>query len=232
MMEGFFFGTFDWGCLLLVCLLPPRKTKGFTFFFGIFTLFTFGDRKAAWVVLSLGVGGLVVLFGRWGGKADQSFEDFVVVFLITLLVGLPNEINGLMLAFSTFPFGLNVGFDGFVIPILFVSGKMMNGLLVGVGGSWFPACWNPCPSSGKSGRVKAATSQEGKRKLKLLLPRLGIVVWESGGLFNAGLMARGGFLCFGSRLPPSVGRLFSSSCSGLVSTWLLKKGGATTWNSI
>ena len=83
--------------------------------------------------------------------------------------------------------------------------------------------------------MNADTSQDGKRKLKLLLPPFGVVNLGPGLLSVAGslgcsgvglggftfFLVSFGFLCFS----PSFG-IISNSCS--VSTVLLKKGGATT----
>ena len=155
-----------------------------------------------------------------------------------LLGFLPNETNGLI--FSIFSFGLKVvvyevlvGVCVLSIPITFVSGKIINGLLVVlVGVSCCPTGWKSCPNSGKSGRVNAETSQEGKRKLKLLLPRTkDSVNWETGLLLVAGglgCFAVGvggftfafvsfGFLCLGPCFPP-VFRISSCSASWPVST--------------
>ena len=85
--------------------------------------------------------------------------------------------------------------------------------------------------------MNAETSQEGKRKLKLLLlPRPGdFVDWGTGLLLVAGGFVVGlggltfatiflGFLGF-----PSIFRMFSCSCSATpVSTGLLKNGGTAT----
>ena len=161
---------------------------------------------------------------------------------------LPNETKGLI--FSIFSFGLKVvvyevlvGVCVLAIPISFVSGKTINGLLVVlVGVSRSPTGWKSWPNSGKSGRVNAETSQEGKRKLKLLLPRPGgFVNWGTGFLLGAGglgcfpvgvggltfVFVSFGFLCLGPCFPP-VFRISSCSASVPVSTWLLKKGGTTT----
>ena len=118
----------------------------------------------------------------WVGWGELGFLGF-----------LPNETKGLI--FSIFSFGLKVvvyevlvGVCVLAIPISFVSGKIINGLLVVlVGVSRSPTGWKSWPNSGKSGRVKAETSQDGNRKLKLLLPRPGgFVNWGTGFLLGAG----------------------------------------------
>ena len=118
------------------------------------------------VVLSLGAGELVVLFGKRGGRADQSFDGvFPLLPAVSLImwVGagelgllgvLPNETNGLI--FSTFSFGLKVvvyevlvGVCVLVIPISIVSGKIINGLLVVLVG----VCVLVIPISFVSGKI-------------------------------------------------------------------------------
>ena len=107
-------------------------------------------------------------------------------------------INGFVVVIGTEVFVTVTTVKGF---ILFALVKTTNGILVVVAFKrclFCPTAWKSGPSSGKSGRVKAETSQEGKRKLKLLLllGKLGDANFGKALLMLTGLGGCVGFECF------------------------------------
>ena len=126
--------------------LLPNDTNGFT------------------VAISTNFLGLAVVVVVDIAGLDPVFPGRGSIFVFSVKM-----INGFVVVIGTEVFVTVTTVKGF---ILFALVKTTNGIFVVVAFKWCPFCpaaWKSGPSSGKSGRVKAETSQDGKRKLKLLL---------------------------------------------------------------